>query len=132
MPHFVEIKEAWRPRGEAEKLTNQLQTYDISPKNPWDVGRGVKNPPCFEAPSIVSLGGSGVSIVGGKIVRVGDLQVSKKNRLLKLNSQAPISERVLIVDTLNSKVSKQKHKQKTKSHIQFLSKTALIVSGIFW
>ena len=40
----------------------------IYPKNPWDVGRGV-NTTCFEAPG-VSLGGSGVSVGGVKIVRV--------------------------------------------------------------
>ena len=25
------------------------------PKNPWDVGRGVKNPPCFEAPGVSTV-----------------------------------------------------------------------------
>ena len=51
----------------------------IYPKNPWDVGRGAKTL-CFEEPG-VSIGGSGVSIRGVKIVRAV-FPGTKRKRLL--------------------------------------------------
>ena len=48
------------PKGQPPKLT--------FPKNPWDV-MGCQNHQFFEAPG-VSLGGSGVSIGGVRILRV--------------------------------------------------------------
>ena len=51
------------------KKKQLMSIHDVSyPKNPWDVGRGVKTT-SFEAPR-VSLGGFGVSIGMVRIVRV--------------------------------------------------------------